>query len=145
MEWFPIFLNSKVVQPYLLNSHGQGRGPICQEVVVNLGPRKLWIRPLVSILGRQIAEAEVIWWKQTFKLVLRDQAPVEVVRKHRSLVKETVWLVELKFFGVLKVVDIEVIIEGLVFFFVGLTGAPEDTNGPFSILRLDISMHDVVL
>ena len=120
MEWFPIFLNSKVVQPYLLNPHGQGWGLICQEVVVDLRPSKLWIRPLVSVLGRQIAEAEIIWRKETFKLVLRDQAPVEVVRKHRSLIKEIVRSVELKFFGVLKVVDIEVIIEGLVFAFVGL-------------------------
>ena len=31
IEWFPSFLNSKVVQPYLLNSHSQGRGALLRS------------------------------------------------------------------------------------------------------------------
>ena len=112
---------------------------------MDLGPRKLWIRPPVSVLGRQITEAEVIRRKQALVLILRNRAPVEVIRKHRPLVKKVVRSVKLKVHCVLKVIDIEVIVEGLAFVFVSFTGSPEVADGLFSILRHYISMHDVVL
>ena len=49
---FPILLNSKVVQPYLLYPHLQSWRALGQEVVVDLGAGELGVRPPVSILWR---------------------------------------------------------------------------------------------